>query len=79
MGMGVFYDTNLPRMRVVHDAMEDADMAWTCNNERLPMIIERKTDGSSSSPMLAAVPSQADRFISSFHSRSRTTSMIIMS
>ena len=78
MGMRVFCGTNRPRMRAVHDAMKDPDIAWACNSERLPMIIERRTyDGSSSSPMLAAVPSRADRFISRFPFR--TTGMIIMS
>ena len=79
IGMGVFCDTNFPRMRAVHDAMKDTDIAWTCNSERSLMIIERRTDGSSSSPMLAAVPSRADRFISRFPFRCKTTGMIIMS
>ena len=61
--MGMFCGTNRPRMRAVHDAMKDTDIAWTCNSERLPMIMKRRTDGSSSSPMLAAVPNQADKFI----------------
>ena len=77
MGMGVFCGTNLSRMRAVHDAMKDTDIAWTCN--KLPMIMEQRTNGSSNSPMLAAVPSRADRFISKFHFRSRMTGMIIMS
>ena len=51
MGMRVFCGTNRPRMRAVHDAMKDTDIAWACNSERLPMIIEQRTDGSSSSPM----------------------------
>ena len=25
--------------------MKDTDIAWTCNSERLPMIIHRTTDG----------------------------------
>ena len=79
MGNGVFCGTNLPRMRAVHDAMKDTEIAWTCNSERLPMIMERRTDGSSSSPMLAAVPRRADRFISRFPFRFRRTGMIIMS
>ena len=55
---------NLYSMRAVHDAMKDRDIAWTCNSERLPMIIhKRPTDGSSSLPMLAAVPRRADRFV----------------
>ena len=79
MGMRVFCGMNLPRMRAVHDAMKDTDIAWTCNDERLLMIMEQRTNGSLRSPMLAAVPSRADRFISRFHFRSRMTGMIVMS
>lgn len=43
------------------------------------MIILRRTEGSSSSPTLAAVPSLADKFISMFPFRLRITGMIIMS
>ena len=65
-------------MGAVHDGMKDTDIVWTCNNERLPMIMERRTDGSSRSPMFAAVPSRADRFMSRVPCRFRTTGMIMM-
>ena len=36
----MFCGTNRPRMRAVHDAMKDTDIAWTCNSQRLQEVAD---------------------------------------
>jgi hypothetical protein len=60
-------------------AIKETTIAWTCNRMRLPRMIARRDSGLSSSPMFAAVPRRADKFISRFPFRLRITGIIIIS
>ena len=70
--------TNRPRIRAIQAAKKETDAVWTWSSAKLPIIMERRIMGSSNSPMLAAVARRAERFISKFPLRFRTTGMIII-
>jgi hypothetical protein len=70
--------TILPRIRETQAATKETEIAWTCSNVQFPSSMARMTLGSSSSPILAAVESRAERFISRFPWRLRTVGMIII-
>ena len=59
--------------------MKETAVACTWRRARLPVMMERRVDGSCSSPTLAAVPRRAERFISRLPLRLRTAGMTIMS
>lgn len=69
----------LPNANATTAATNDTTVACTCRRVRLPRMIDRRIFGRSSSPILAAVLSRADRFISRFPFRLRTTGIIIIS
>ena len=71
--------TNRPKMKAIQVATKEMDAVWTWSSAKLPIIMERRIMGSSNTPMLAAVESRAERFISKFPLRFRTTGMIIIS
>ena len=70
--------TKRPRIRAIQAAKKETDAVWTWSSARLPKIMERRITGSSNSPMLAAVARRAERFISKFPLRFKTTGMIII-
>lgn len=78
-GMGSFLGTKRPTMRAIHAAMKETEMVCTWRSARLPRIMDLRTSGSSNSPTFAAVLNRAERFISKFPFRLRTTGMIMMS
>jgi hypothetical protein len=58
--------TNHPRIRAIQAAMKEMDTVWAWSSARQPMIMERRTMGSSNFPMLAGVARRAERFISRY-------------
>jgi len=78
-GMGPFLGTKRPRIRAIHAAMKETEMVCTWRSARLPRMMDLRTSGSSNSPTFAAVLNRAERFISRFPFRLRTTGMIMMS
>jgi hypothetical protein len=60
-------------------ATQATTVAWTWRRAKFPRMILRRRSGSSSSPMLAAVLSRADRFISRLPLRFMITGTITMS
>lgn len=73
------FGTNVPRMRDMQAAMKEIRMVCVWRSAKLPIIIDRRTAGSSNSPMFAAVLSLAERFISRFPLRFKSVGMIMMS
>ena len=69
----------IPSRRETHADTKATLMVCTCTRFILPVIMELRTAGSSSSPTLAAVPSRAERFISMLPLRLRRTGIIRMS
>ena len=59
-------------------AMNDTTVAWTWRRVKLPRMMDWRVAGLSSWPILAEVPRRAERFISRFPLRLRTTGMIMM-
>ena len=78
-GVGPFLGTKRPRIRAMHAAMKETEMVCTWRSARLPRIMDLRTSGSSNSPTFAAVLNRAERFISRFPFRLRTTGIIMMS
>ena len=78
-GMGPFLGTKRPRIRATHAAMKETEMVCTWRSARLPRIMDLRASDSSSSPTFAAVLNRAERFISRFPFKLRTTGMIMMS
>ena len=69
----------IPSRREIHADTKATLMVCTCTRFILPVIMDLRTAGSSSSPTLAAVPSRAERFISMLPLRLRRTGIIKMS
>ena len=66
-------------MTATKAATQATTVAWTWRRDKFPRMILRRCLGSSSSPILAAVPSLAERFISRFPLRFMMTGTMMMS
>ena len=71
--------TNRDKRTATQAATQATTVACTWRRARFPRIILRRRLGSSSSPMLAAVPSLAERFISRLPLRFMITGTMTMS